>query len=97
MGARSKDPEKYKKDAEAFVKAIESKEEPELYGRYCFYAGQSFRDSNDFENTIKYYKKAIVNGGWNEEMYISWMEIGLASIKLKKDKTKVKEIEIIDL
>ena len=83
LGARNKDSKKYLKDAETLVKSIENNEEPYLNSRYCFYAGQSYRDYNDYENAIKYYKKRISYGGWLEEIYISYMEIGLCQIKLK--------------
>jgi glycosyltransferase involved in cell wall biosynthesis len=82
LGDRSKDPEKYLKDANILIKAIEDNEEPDLAARYCFYVGQSYRDYNDLENAIIWYKKRIGYGGWFEEVYISFLEAGLAMIHL---------------
>jgi GR25 family glycosyltransferase involved in LPS biosynthesis len=89
LGNRNKDPKKYLKDAELLAKAIESKEDPDLTSRYCFYAGQSYKDYNDSEKSIKYYKKRIEFGGWVEELYISYMEIGNAMVKLKYPTTEI--------
>ena len=83
LGDRSKDKQKYLKDAEILVNAIEKNEDINLIPRYCFYAGQSYKDYNDHENSIKYYKKRIEYGGWVEELFISYMEIGNAMIKLR--------------
>ncbi len=91
MGSRSSDPDKYKKDAELLSKAIENNDEPDLSMRYCFYAGQSYKDCNDYKNAIKYYKKRIEYGGWNEELFISWMEIGNAMVELKYPKKDIVE------
>ena len=88
LGDRNKDPQKYLKDANVLINAIENKIDPELVGRYTFYAGQSFRDCNDLENCIKYYRKRTEMKGWPEEIYVSYMEMGNAMIRLnypKKD------------
>jgi GR25 family glycosyltransferase involved in LPS biosynthesis len=87
LGDRSKDPKKYLKDAERLVKAID--EEPDMAVRYTFYAAQSYKDYGDFENSIKYYKKRIEQGGWNEELFISWLEIGNGLVRLKRDKKEI--------
>lgn len=91
LGDRNKDPEKYLKDASILIKAIEEKQDPELEGRYYFYAAQSYKDYGDMEKTIKYYKKRIEYGGWIEELYISYLEIGLAMIKLNENKNLIVE------
>lgn len=87
LGDRSKDPKKYLKDAEVLVKAID--EEPDMKVRYTFYAAQSYKDYGDFENSVKYYKKRIEQGGWNEELFISWMEVGNGLVRLGKDKKEI--------
>ena len=91
LGDRSKDPLKYQKDAEVLIKAIEENEDPELNGRYYFYAAQSYKDFKNYENSIKYYNKRIEYGGWIEELYISYMEIGLSMIRLKYDKKEISD------
>jgi hypothetical protein len=92
LGDRNKDPEKYLKDAKILVKAIEDNEDPDLSARYCFYAGQSYRDYKDLESAIIWYKKRISYGGWIEEIYVSHMEIGLAMIELNYKKEEVIKI-----
>lgn len=89
LGDRNKDPKKYLKDAQTLVKAIEDKIDPDLEGRYAFYAGQSYRDCNDLENGIKYYKKRVEMGGWPEEIYVSYMEIGNMLIRQKANKKDI--------
>jgi hypothetical protein len=91
LGDRNKDPQKYLKDANILVNAIEKGIDPELKERYVFYAGQSYRDYKDFENGIKYYKQRTEMGGWAEEIYVSYMEIGLMMIQSKYDKKDIKE------
>ena len=89
LGNRNKNPNKYIDDANILVKAMD--DEPELAGRYAFYAGQSFKDHGDLENTIKYYTKRIEMGGWIEETYVSCFEAGNAMVKLKYEKEKIVE------
>ncbi|AYV80743.1 MAG: glycosyltransferase family 2 [Harvfovirus sp.] len=74
LGSRNLDPLKYENDAKKLVKGIE--EEPELADRYSFYAAQSFKDAGDFEKAITYYRKRIEYGGWFEELFISYLNIG---------------------
>lgn len=81
LGDRNKDPQKYLKDANVLIRAIEDGIDSDLKGRYTFYAGQSFRDCNDLENCIKYYRERTKLGGWAEEICVSYMEIGNAMIK----------------
>jgi len=77
-GDRSKDPEKYKKDAvileNAYHKA--SGEGNKLKIRYSFYCAQSYRDSNQKEKAIEWYKKRVDYGDWNQEVYFSLHQIG---------------------
>lgn len=89
LGDRNKDPQKYLKDAQTLVKAIDDKIDPDLKERYLFYAGQSYRDCNDLDNTIKYYGQRTQMGGWSEEIYVSYMEIGNALIKKKADRKDI--------
>lgn len=89
LGDRNKDPQKYSKDAQVLVNAIENNIDPDLKGRYYFYAAQSYRDCNDMENCIKYYKKRAEEKGWVEEIYVSYMEMGLALEKINSDKKNI--------
>ena len=89
LGDRNKDPQKYLKDASILVNAIKTGKDPELKDRYTFYAGQSYRDCNNLEKCIKYYTKRTTLGGWSEEIYVSYMEIGIAMIKLNYSKKDI--------
>jgi dTDP-4-dehydrorhamnose 3,5-epimerase-like enzyme len=91
LGDRNKDPKKYLKDAEVLIKAIENKEDSDLAGRYTFYVGQSYRDYGDVENSIKYYEKRTKMDGWLEEIYVSYMEIGLLLLKTNGKKEQIIE------
>ena len=82
-GARSKDPDKYKKDAkmleEGFNEEIKTHGKvTDLATRYAFYCGQSYKDCNDTENAIKWYKKVATElNNWTQEKYCACYYLGL--------------------
>ena len=80
LGARSMDPEKYYKDAiileKAHNKLHESKEDEGLKIRYAFYCAQSYKDCRKFEKAIEWYNKRVEYGGWNQEVYFSYLTMG---------------------
>lgn len=80
-GARSKDPDKYKKDALILEKALEK--DP-TNCRYVFYLAQSYRDANELEKAIEVYEKRISMGGFMEEVFWSQYQIALLQELLKK-------------
>ena len=68
-GARSKDTDKYKHDAELLEKDLEQNPTSE---RSMFYAAQSWRDYGDREKAYFWYsKRADTMTGWYQERYIS--------------------------
>jgi glycosyltransferase involved in cell wall biosynthesis len=68
-GARSKDTEKYKHDAELLEKDLEENPTNE---RSMFYAAQSWRDYGNKEKAYYWYsKRADTMTGWYQERYIS--------------------------
>lgn len=75
-GARSKDPEKYLKDAKILMDALEK--EPENT-RYVFYLAQSYVSGGEFENAIKWYQKRSEMGGWDQEVF--WSLLRIAHLK----------------
>ena len=75
-GARSKDPEKYIKDAAILEKAFVKEAGSDLAVRYCFYCAQSYRDAGLREKSIEWYKKRVDLKGWNQEVYYSYYMIG---------------------
>ena len=44
--------------------------------RYTFYLANSYKDAGQFENAIKKYKKRIELGGWHEEVWYSYYNLG---------------------
>jgi hypothetical protein len=77
-GDRSKDPEKYKKDAiileNAFYEAVKTNNHLKI--RYSFYCAQSYRDSGQKEKAIEWYKRRAELKDWNQEVYFSYFMVG---------------------
>jgi tetratricopeptide (TPR) repeat protein len=78
-GSRSNDPEKYNKDALILEKAFyeAEKNNDNLKVRYSFYTAQSYRDANNKEKALLWYKKRIDFKDWNQELYFSHYMIGI--------------------
>lgn len=85
-GARSRDPEKYKKDVNVLQEAL--KKEPNN-ARYMFYLAQSYLCANQPEKAIEYYEKRAKMGGWHEEVFWSLLQIAKLRDQLKEDPKKV--------
>jgi glycosyltransferase involved in cell wall biosynthesis len=79
-GARSKDPQKYQKDAATLEEAL--KEEPNNT-RYMFYLAQSYKNCGDNKKALEYYEKRAALGGWNEEVFWSLLEVAIAQENLE--------------
>ena len=65
--------DKFTRDIALLTKGIE--DEPDNV-RYYFYLAQSYADSDDIENGLKWYQKRIDAGGWVEEIFISHKKRG---------------------
>lgn len=75
-GARRNDPTTYQKDAQIFLRALETETDAFLQTRYTFYLAQSFRDSKNLTEAVRYYEKRGEMGGWNEEVFYSYYQVG---------------------
>lgn len=81
MGARSQDPDKYRRDARVFETALANNPPTGLKYRYMFYLGNSYRDAKDEPAAIEAYK-ALLNdpgartGSWVEEQYVAALRLG---------------------
>ena len=71
-GARSRDPDKYKKDAAVLRAALQR--EPGN-ARYAFYLAQSLRDAGEPRAALKAYRQRVAMGGWYEEQWRAALEV----------------------
>jgi len=73
-GARALDPNTYRRDALILEAAlIEDPDNP----RTVFYLAQSYRDADDYDNALRYYKRRLTMKGWRDERYMSLLQIGV--------------------
>jgi hypothetical protein len=72
LGDRSKISDKYTRDAQIFEEVL--LEEPNNE-RSMFYCAQSYYDARDFKNSLRWYKRRIVRGGWFEETYFAYFKV----------------------
>lgn len=70
-GARAKNPDRFRQDAELIEAALQT--EPDNR-RYAFYLGQSYRDARMHEKALRAYERRATMGGWEEEVYNSLYE-----------------------
>lgn len=76
-GSRSRDSNKYAKDAAILAKAYNDPDnETWLRNRYAFYCAQSYRDAGMKTQALEWYKTRIELGGWNQEQYVSHLHAG---------------------
>ena len=77
-GARSNNPNKYRDDALILEKAYDEAAnlKDDIMVRYSFYCAQSYKDAGNAAKAIEWYKKRISHGGWNQEVYYSYITIG---------------------
>ena len=78
-GARSRNPNKFLDDTKVLEKALEK--EPNN-SRYAFYLAQSYRDAGIDAKAVEWYQKRADMGGWQEEVYVSLLELGKAKERL---------------
>jgi GR25 family glycosyltransferase involved in LPS biosynthesis len=76
-GSRNKNPNKYRDDAiileDAYIEAVVKKDK--IQSRYAFYTANSYRDANINDKAIEYYKKVLDQNAWDQEKYISCLEL----------------------
>jgi glycosyltransferase involved in cell wall biosynthesis/GT2 family glycosyltransferase len=70
-GARSKDPDKYRKDARVLEQALQAEQDAFLRSRYTFYLARSYRDAGEKEKALDNYLKRAKLGYWTEEVFES--------------------------
>ena len=70
-GARSREADRYAKDAEILEATLLVETDPFLISRYSFYLAQSYRDSGQHQKAHDAYLKRAELGFWVEEVYVS--------------------------
>jgi glycosyltransferase involved in cell wall biosynthesis len=70
-GGRSRDPERYRRDAELLERVLAAEQDDFLRSRYTFYLAQSYRDCGERAKAIDAYLRRSAMGHWNEEVYVS--------------------------
>jgi len=78
-GARSRDPDKYLKDAAI----LEADYDKTGSLRSLFYAAQSWRDAGHRDTAMELYRKRACAGGWEEEAWYAQYQQGLLAFELK--------------
>ena len=91
-GARHRDPDTYKRDATILAQALTTEKDPFLIARYTFYLAQSYRDTNDLENALKYYLQRAEYGFWHEEVYISLLSAAYIMEAFREPEDKIKAV-----
>ena len=75
-GARQRDPQTYRQDAEVLYAALQTESDPFMQSRYQFYLAQSYRDCGEMTKALQAYLKRAELGFWTDEVFISLFEAG---------------------
>ncbi len=78
-GARSRDPQTYRKDVEVLERALSK--DPQN-SRSTFYLAQSHRDAGQLEQAIEWYARRVPMGGWPEEVWYSLYQVAVLRERL---------------
>ncbi len=78
-GARSRDNTTFLRDANTLAQAIATlpPTDADLLPRYSFYCANSWRDAGASHEAIHWYRRRIGLGGWKDEVFLSWMGLGI--------------------
>jgi hypothetical protein len=72
IGARSKDPQKFAKDAAVLLAYIDTHPDDRTA---VYHLAQSYYDGGDFENARAWYARRAEMGGWEEEVFYSLLRV----------------------
>jgi tetratricopeptide (TPR) repeat protein len=68
--------DKFERDERLLREGIKTESDQKLVTRYIFYLAQTLKDVKRFEEAIFWYKERISKGGWFEEVFYSYYQIG---------------------
>jgi len=82
---------KFKRDIKLLTEGIADPDTNKfLKGRYMFYLANSYKDLNDYAPAVEWYSSRIKHGGWDEEIFYSYLNMGKCYQGLK-DEAKATE------
>ena len=88
LGARSKDPQKYAKDAEVLLAYVSAHPDDEAA---VFYLAQSYYDGGDFENARDWYARRVEMVDCAEEVFYSLLRRAQSLAQLQAPGTQVED------
>lgn len=84
IGGKGKDQAHYRNDAKILEKALKQKDLSDfMRSRYTFYLAQSWRDGGCPTKAIDAYMERVDLGGWDEEVYVSKLEVARGEVAIK--------------
>lgn len=83
-------PEKFKRDINLLLEGL--RKEPDN-SRYFFYLAQSYKDAGKLDRAIKWYKRRVDAGGWEEEQWYAQYALALCYLSLKKDDEFIRNMQ----
>lgn len=86
-GSRS---DKIMRDRNIFLRGLRQGVTPDyLLGRYSFYIGQTYQGKGNLESSNQWYKKCILHGGWDQQVYYSLYKIAENYFNMKEFKNAI--------
>jgi hypothetical protein len=87
-GARSRDPDTYRKDAAILDAALNKEPANE---RYAFYLAQSWRDAREPQKALEAYRRRAAMGGWDEEVWYCLYEVARLTQQLNGSAAEISQ------
>lgn len=85
-GARSRDPDTYRKDAAVLAEALARNPG---HARTQFYLAQSLRDAGEPAEALEAYRRRAAMGGWDEEVFVSLLQAAQLLERLEAPEAEV--------
>lgn len=85
-GGRSKDADRYLRDAALLEEALAHNPDD---ARSAFYLAQSWRDAGELEKALAAYRRRAEMKGWIEEVYVSLLEAGRLAERLERPEAEI--------